>query len=74
MRELLALAACVTLGHALVQVRAHAEAARALGATREQLVEAVLQRTFYASGPAIRSALMDLKEMYEAQPEASEAH
>ncbi len=71
-RELLVLAACTTLGHAPLQVRAHAEAARSLGATCAQLVEAVLQLTFYASGPAIRDSLMILKAMYEDEPEAAD--
>lgn len=61
-RELILVAACATLGHAQLQLKAHATAARNLGATREQLVEAVLQLTFYAGGPAVRMALMSLRE------------
>ncbi|SEI88296.1 carboxymuconolactone decarboxylase family protein [Frateuria terrea] len=64
-RELLLVAACTTLGHAPLQLRAHAEAARRLGATKEQLVEAILQLTFYASGPSIRSALLTLKAVFD---------
>ena len=66
-RELLLMAACTTLGHAPVQLRAHAEAARVLGATKEQLVEAILQLTFYASGPSIRSALLILKDVFDEE-------
>jgi 4-carboxymuconolactone decarboxylase len=68
-RELVLLVACVMLGHAAPQVQAHAEAALRLGATREQLLEAVLQLTFYASGPAIRSALIAVHEVAEAHAE-----
>lgn len=66
-RELLLVAACTTLGHAPLQVRAHAEAARVLGATKEQLVEAILQLTFYASGPAIRASLLAVKAVFDTE-------
>lgn len=68
-RELILVASCVTMGHAMPQLRAHAEAALKIGATREQLVETVLQLTFYAGGPAVRNALVLLKEVF-AQPAA----
>ena len=48
-------------------VEAHAEAALKVGATREQLVETVLQLTFYAGGPAVRNALVLLKEVFAQQ-------
>ena len=67
-RELILVAACATLGHAQLQLKAHAAAARSLGATREQLVEAVLQLTFYAGGPAVRAALTSLREVFSADP------
>ncbi|WP_293023223.1 carboxymuconolactone decarboxylase family protein [Pandoraea sp.] len=41
-----------------------AEAALQIGATREQIVETVLQLTFYAGGPAVRNALIVLKEVF----------
>lgn len=66
-RELLLVASCVTMGHAMPQLRAHAEAALKIGATREQLVETVLQLTFYAGGPAVRNALVLLKEVFAQQ-------
>lgn len=61
-RELVLVAACTTLGNAVPQAVAHAQAAIAARATREEVVETVLQMTFYASGPAIRSVLLALKE------------
>jgi 4-carboxymuconolactone decarboxylase len=53
-RHFVLIASCVTLGHAEPQLRAHVEAALNIGATKEQIVEAILQLTFYAGGPAVR--------------------
>ena len=63
-RELILIASCVTMGHAMPQLRAHAEAALKVGATREQIVETVLQLTFYAGGPAVRNSLVLLQEIF----------
>lgn len=65
-RELVLIASCVTMGHAMPQLRAHAEAALKVGATREQIVETVLQLTFYAGGPAVRNSLVQLEEVFAA--------
>lgn len=62
-RQLVLVASCVTLGHALPQVRAHTEAALEAGATKEQIVETILQLAFYAGGPAVRNALVSLKDV-----------
>ena len=62
-RELILIASCVTMGHAAPQIVAHTEAARKLGASREQIVETLLQLTFYAGGPAVRNALVLLKDV-----------
>jgi 4-carboxymuconolactone decarboxylase len=56
-RELLLIAACTTLGYAQPQLRAHIEAALRIGATREQIVETIVQMTFYAGGAATSNAL-----------------
>jgi 4-carboxymuconolactone decarboxylase len=69
-RELVLVAGCVTLGYAMPQLRAHAQAALQVGATQEQIVETVLQLTFYAGGPAVRNALVLLKEVF-AQADAA---
>ncbi|HEY9130336.1 MAG TPA: carboxymuconolactone decarboxylase family protein [Dyella sp.] len=63
-RELVLVASCVTLGYATPQLQAHAEAALKVGASKEQLVETVLQLTFYAGGPAVRNALVLLKKVF----------
>jgi 4-carboxymuconolactone decarboxylase len=56
-RELLLIASCTTLGFAPDQLRAHIEAALNVGATREQVVETIVQMTFYAGGVATSNAL-----------------
>jgi len=62
-RELVVIASCVTLGHTVTQLRAHTQAALRAGATREEIVEAILQLTFYAGGAAVRNALVHVKDI-----------
>lgn len=62
-RHLVLIAACVTLGHAAPQLRAHTEAALGIGVAKTEIVEAILQLTFYAGGPAVRNALVALKDV-----------
>jgi len=66
-RELILVASCVTLGHAMPQLRAHTEAALKIGATKEQIVETILQLTFYAGGPAVRNSLVLVQEVFAQQ-------
>lgn len=72
-REFLLIASCVTLGHVEPQLRAHIASARKLGATREQIVEVILQMTFYAGGASTSNALRIAGEVLGRpdQPEAS---
>ena len=67
-RQYVVIAACVTLGHAPLQLRAHLEAALVLGASREQLVEVILQTLFYAGGAAVANALRVAKTAFTAAP------
>lgn len=62
-RELVVIASCVTLGHPVLQLRAHTQAALRAGATREQIIEAILQLLFYAGGAAVRNALVAVKDI-----------
>jgi len=62
-RELVVVASCVTLGHPVVQLRAHTQAALRAGATRSQVIEAILQLLFYAGGAAVRNALVNIKDI-----------
>jgi 4-carboxymuconolactone decarboxylase len=63
-RELILVASCVTMGNAAPQLRAHMASAAKLGASREKMIEVILQLTFYAGGPAVRNALMLIPEVY----------
>jgi len=62
-RQLVLIASCVTLGTAEPQLRAHTEAAISVGVTRQQIIETILQLTFYAGGPAVRNSLVTLKDL-----------
>ena len=64
-RHFVLIASCVTMGHATPQLRAHVEAALNIGATKEQIVEAILQLTFYAGGPAVRNSLVSVRDLLE---------
>jgi 4-carboxymuconolactone decarboxylase len=55
--------ACVTLGHTVPQLRAHTQAALNAGATREQIIESLLQLLFYAGGAAVRNALVNVRDI-----------
>ena len=67
-RELLLIGACTTLGYATPQLRAHIEAALAVGASREQIVETILQMLFYAGGAATSNAMRIAAEVLAAVP------
>lgn len=62
-RELVVIASCVTLGHTVPQLRAHAQAALNAGASREEVIETVLQLVFYAGGAAVRNALVNIRDI-----------
>ncbi|MBS1661656.1 MAG: carboxymuconolactone decarboxylase family protein [Bacteroidetes bacterium] len=64
-REFLLIASCTTLGHAVPQLKAHIDAALKLGATKQQVVEVILQMTFYAGGAAVSNALAYTKEVFQ---------
>jgi len=64
-REFLLIASCTTLGHAVPQLKAHIDAALKLGATKQQIVEVILQMTFYAGGAAVSNALAYAKEIFQ---------
>jgi 4-carboxymuconolactone decarboxylase len=72
-RELVVIASCVTLGHTVPQLRAHTQAALAAGATREQIVETILQLLFYAGGAAVRNALVNVKDILAVSPDDDSA-
>ncbi|SDS92976.1 4-carboxymuconolactone decarboxylase [Mucilaginibacter mallensis] len=63
-REYLLIASCTTLGHPVPQLKAHIDAALRLGGSKEQIVEVILQMTFYAGGAAVSNALSHAKEVF----------
>lgn len=65
-RELVVIASCVTLGHTVPQLRAHTQAALNAGASREEIIEAILQLLFYAGGAAVRNALVSVRDILNA--------
>jgi 4-carboxymuconolactone decarboxylase len=71
-RELVVIACCVTQGYLLPQLRAHIEAALVAGASREQIIEAILQTLFYAGGGAVNNALGVVAEVFAEFPETAQ--
>src|SRR5215813_7220981 len=65
-REYVVIASCVTLGHAVPQLRAHIASALKLGASRQQVVEVILQTLFYAGGAAVANALKSANEVFKS--------
>ena len=63
----------MTLGHAVTQLRGHTQAALRAGATREQIIETILQLMFYAGGAAVRNALVHVKDILNGPSEAQDA-
>ena len=61
-RQLIVVAACTTLGHAQPQLRAHIEGAVSVGASKDEIVETILQTLFYAGGAAVANALQIARE------------
>ncbi|MBY0378599.1 MAG: carboxymuconolactone decarboxylase family protein [Gammaproteobacteria bacterium] len=63
-RELVTIASCVTLGHAVPQLRAHIEAALKVGCTQQEIVEVILQMSGYAGLAAVSNAFRIAKEVF----------
>ena len=63
-RQLVTAASCVTLGHAQPQLRAHIEGALNVGATKEEIVEVILQVALYAGFAAATNAMLLAKDVF----------
>ena len=72
-REYVVIASCVTLGHAVPQLGAHIDAALKLGASKQQIIEVILQTIFYAGGAAVANALKIADGTFKAQAESKRA-
>jgi 4-carboxymuconolactone decarboxylase len=66
-RQLVTIASCVTLGYVQPQLRAHIEGALNVGATKEEIVEVILQVALYAGFAAATNAMLLAKEVFEAR-------
>ena len=69
-RELVLVASCATLGHVVPQLRAHIDAALKVGATKQQIVETILQLMFYAGGASVANALEVAHEVFKSHADA----
>jgi alkylhydroperoxidase/carboxymuconolactone decarboxylase family protein YurZ len=49
------------------------ESAAKLGVSREKMVESLLTLLFYAGGPSVRNALMEIPGVYDTRETASAA-
>jgi len=65
-RLFLMIASCITLGTATPQLRAHIESALTIGATEEEIIEVILQMSFFAGFPASTNALCMAKEVFSS--------
>lgn len=63
-RELAVIASCVTLGSAMPQLEAHIEAALTVGATKQEIVEVILQTALYSGFAFVTNALLVAKEVF----------
>src|SRR5690348_2170683 len=70
-RELLLVASCATSGTAQPQLRAHMESAATPGLSREKMIESLLTLLFYAGGPSVRNALIEIPNIYGTRKAAS---
>jgi len=62
-RELAIIASCVTMGNTVPQLLAHIEAALNVGATKQEIIEVILQTALYAGFPATTNALLQAKPL-----------
>ncbi len=64
-RELAVIAACVALGDAKPQLKAHIEAAVNSGASKKEITEVIIQTALYAGFAKTTNALFVAKETFE---------
>jgi 4-carboxymuconolactone decarboxylase len=73
-RQLVTVASCVTLGHAQPQLRAHIEGALNVGATKEEIVEVILQVALYAGFAAATNAMLLAKDVFASYSAINHEH
>ena len=68
-KELATVALLVSLGTAQPQLKVHISAARNVGASREQIVEAIQQMAVYAGFPAALNGISTAREVFAVAPD-----
>lgn len=66
-REIAVVAALTALGNAAPQLKVHIEGALNVGASREEVVEVIMQMAVYAGFPAALNGLFAAKEVFAAR-------
>jgi len=66
-REIAVVAALTALGNAAPQLKVHVEGALNVGASREEVVEVIMQMAVYAGFPAALNGLFAAKEVFAAR-------
>lgn len=69
-REIAVVAALTALGNAAPQLKVHVEGALNVGASREEIVEVIMQMAVYAGFPAALNGLFAAKEVFAARDSA----
>lgn len=64
-RELCTIAALTVEGHCLPELKLHAAGALNCGATREEVIEVIIQMIAYCGFPAATNALLVVKEAFD---------
>ena len=64
-RELLILSTCITLGHTKEQIYAHTAAAMKLGASKEEIIELIIQMAMYVGFPVATNAMRIAKSVFD---------
>lgn len=65
-RELCTIAALTVEGHCLPELRTHIRGALNCGASRDEIVEVIIQMIAYCGFPAATNALLATKEVFDA--------
>lgn len=72
-RELVTVAALVAMGTARPQLEVHLNGALNVGASREEIVETIIQMSLYAGFPAALNGISALREVLESREQPDHA-
>jgi 4-carboxymuconolactone decarboxylase len=70
-REIATIAALVTLGYAIPQLKVHIKAGLNVGLTQDEIKEIIIQMTAYAGFPAALNAMFAAKEVFNADEKST---